>query len=62
MKPRADSEDAESQSLSEKNLMPNHGSLPGGLLIQKRARRGMTVQLKGNTIMGGCLTEIARGN
>ena len=53
--------DAECPGLPEKSLKANLGSSLGGLRIQKRAGRGMTVQLNG-MIMGGCLTEIARGN
>jgi len=61
-KPRTGPGDAESPSSSEKNSRPNHGSLLGGLWTPKRVGRGMTAQSKGNTIMGGCLNEIARGS
>ena len=61
-KSTVDSEDVEYPSSPERNSRPSHGSLPGGLRIAKRVGRGMTAQPKGNTIMAGCLTEIARGN
>jgi len=62
VKLKAGSEGAEYPSSSEKNLGLNRGSFPGGLEVPKRVGRGMTAQPHGSTIMGGCLTEIARGN
>ena len=60
VKLRTGSGDVEYPSLS-KNSRANHGSSLGGPWIPKRMGRGMTAQLNG-MIMGGCLTEIARGN
>lgn len=45
-----------------KSLGQSHGSSPGGLWMPSRVGHGMNAQLNDNTIMGGCLTEIARGN
>ena len=59
MKPTADSEGVGYLNLPEKR---SRQSLPDGLWILNRAGRGMTAKLNGNMIMGGCLTEIARGN
>lgn len=59
---RTDSEDVEYPS-SSKNLWANHGSFLGGLWVPRRMGMGpgMTAQPNG-MIMGGRLTEIARGN
>jgi len=46
---------------SSKSSRANHGTSLGGPWMPKRVGRGMTAQLNG-MIMGGCLTEIARGN
>lgn len=57
---RTDSEDVEYLN-SSKNMRANHGSFLDGLWVLKGMGPGMTAQLNG-MIMGGCLTEIARGN
>ena len=59
VKLRTGSGDVEYQS-SSKNSRANHGFSLGGPWMPKRVAHGMTA-LNG-MIMGGCLTEITRGN